>query len=459
MSDPKQIFSEFEPLTKEAWKSIAIADLKGADFEEQLLWKTYEDFTVEPYFAKEDIGLSSVVSTRKNPWKAYQEIVVDDFDQANKEAHLALSYDIGGILFRVNERVIIPNLLNGIDPQKVEISFSGNEAVQATHDYFDYLGKQKIPPNTVSGFCDNDVLGQWITSDASLHFGQIIDLVKATEKAPNFRAIHIHSGDFVNAGSNFTQELAFTMNKMVEYLDHFTEAGLSAQKVAENISLGMAITNDFFFEIAKTHSVRNLYESILKPYGVERSGIPIMASSSIWSKSRYDQHVNMIRNTSEAMAAILGGCERLLIRRHDILNDESSAFSQRIAANVSNILREESFFDKIDNPVNGSYYVEWLANLLVMKSLDLFKETEKKGGLISELKSGSIQKQIRVVKERKEKDLNKGKFTMIGTNKYRIESEVIPESKKLNNKSTDGRELLIPQSLGDLYSHEKSMIN
>ena len=144
MSDHKNNFSGFEPLSKEAWKSLALADLKGADFEEQLVWKTYEGFSVEPYYAKEDTEDKPVNTLpRRHPWKTYQEIMVDDADQANKEAHIALSFDVGSIVFKVNESISITKLLAGIDPQKTEVSFSGNKAIQATHDYFDYLPKQK----------------------------------------------------------------------------------------------------------------------------------------------------------------------------------------------------------------------------------------------------------------------------------------------------------------------------
>ena len=301
-------------------------------------------------------------------------------------------------------------------------------------------------------------MGKWITSDADLNVHELVDLIKKTESATSFKVIHIHSGDFINAGSNFTQELAFTMNKMVEYIDQLTESKLNVKQVIENLSLEMAITSDFFFEVAKIHAVKSLYPSILTAYGVEGIEIPVMASSSLWSKSRYDKHVNMIRNTSEAMSAVLGGCDRLLIRRHDMINDEPSEFSQRIAANISNLLREESYLEKIDNPVSGSYYVEWLTSQLIQSSLDLFKKTEKNGGLVVGIKSGTIQQEIKTIKRQKELDLLEGRFTMIGTNKYRIESENVLEPSRPKNKAADGRELLSPQCLGELYRGEKTAI-
>lgn len=452
MSDTKNIFSGFKSLSKEQWKVLVHKDLSEADFEENLVWKTYEDFDVQPYYAREDISEPALTSqSKEHAWITYQEIVVIDADQANREAHLALSLDVRGLVFNMAAPAEIPRLLKGIDPEKVKISFSGREAFKTTLDYLDYLAAEKISPGKVSGFCDHDVLGKWITSDTTLTFEGLSELVRKTTDAPNFRVLHIHSGDFVNAGANFTQELAFTINKVVEYIDQLTESGMGVQEVVGNISFEIAITSDFFFEIAKHHAVRKLFASILKAYNVEDLRIPILSSSSLWSKSRYDQHVNMIRNTSEALSAVLGGCDSLLIKRHDLLNEEASGFSQRIAANISNLLREESYIDKIDNPVTGSYYIEWLADQLVQASLDLFKKTEEKGGLIVCIRSGSIQQQIKKVRNQKELDLNEGKFTMIGTNKYRIEDEEIIKPNGNDEKiGSDGRQLLQPTCLGDL---------
>ncbi len=170
-------------------------------------------------------------------------------------------------------------------------------------------------------------------------------------------------------------------------------------------------------------------------------------------------HVNMIRNTSEAMSAILGGCDTLLVKPDDRIGHQTTAFSERIAANISNLLREESYLDKIENPVSGSYYVESLTGLLIHHALDLFKQTEKDGGLVAGIRSGVIQKKINVVREKKVKDLVEERFIMIGTNKYRMEGETIEVPKStVEMQILDGRQLLNPVSLGDLYVQEKTVL-
>ncbi len=457
MSESKKLFATFDPLSKEGWKAIVLDDLRGEDFEDRLVWKTYENFSVQPYYTKEDIeSHPSLDLKRTKGWTTYQEIMVEAVEQANKEAKTALSFGVEGLLFRIDNRVNIEHLLKGIDVREIAISFSGKAAIQSTRDYFRQLSAQNISLKEVSGFCDHDILGQWITSDTLLEFEELVDLVKITVGASNFRSIHIHSGDFVNSGSNFTQELAFTSNKVVEYIDQLTEAGLSLEEVLENIHLDMAITGDFFFEVAKQHAMRYLMGSILEAYGKKDVAIPIMASSSLWSKSRYDHHVNMIRNTTEAMSAILGGCDALLIRPHDRLKESPSLFSQRIASHISNLLKEESYFDKVDNPVSGSYYVAYLTHQLIRESLELFKQTEVDGGLISGIQSGRIQDQIDLVRSQKVQDLIDKKFVMVGANKYRVAGEEYKKASGFGKEEgQDGRKLLKPTSLSENVNDEK----
>ncbi len=453
MKDTDNLFEEFKPLSKEQWKAIAIADLKGGDFEDTLVWKTHEGFDVQPYYTKEDIRDLKLTETHgKRGWISYQEVRVEDEKSANQEAHKAQSFDVGGLLFRVDNQADIGRLLDGIDLSVTNISFAGEAALKVTHDYFGYLKKAGIDPKSISGYCDHDVLGLWITEDKPLDFEGLARLIELASSSPHFRVVNIHSGDFVNAGCNFTQELAFTLNKSVEYIDRLTALGVSLQEVVENLHFEMAITGDFFFEIAKLNAFRRLIPTILGAYEITGVDIPVLASSSLWSKSRHDYHVNMIRNTTEAMSAILGGADALLINAHNSLYESPTAFGQRIAANLSNLLREESYLDKVDNPVTGTYYVESITYHLAQRALDLFREIEKKGGLISSIKTGDIQKQIGSVRNKKEQELQEKRFVMIGTNRYAVPDESLKHAASVRRESaSDGRELLFPRSLAEVW--------
>ncbi|XOV93245.1 MAG: methylmalonyl-CoA mutase family protein [Bacteroidota bacterium] len=460
MSD-KDFYMGFEPLSKDHWISIAMKDLKGADFDEKLVWKTYEDFTVQPYYSHEDLGEIQIQNpVGSTDWISYWEIDGNDEILANQEAHSAVSFDAGGLLFRVDQKISIEKLMEGIDPTSMQISFSGSQAIQATKDYIEYLSTGGASLKEISGFCDYDVIGQWITVDGVLNFKEIAELIKMTDGAPHFKVIHIHSGDFVNAGSNFTQELAFTLNKMVDYIDQLTEVGLTAEETINNLSFELAITGDFFFEMAKIRSMRALLGTVLRAYNINNHEIPILGSSSLWSKSKHDYHINMIRDTTEAMSAILGGCDGVMIKAHNSYYETPTVFGKRIANNISNLLREESFFNKVDNPVSGSYYLESITNQLTTSALELFKKIEQEGGLIESTKKGEIQNKISRTCKRKEQDLLEGKTNIVGTNKYTIEGERIEiRNDKMREKSADGRQLLFPRSLANVIDNKDSNFN
>jgi methylmalonyl-CoA mutase len=174
--------------------------------------------------------------------------------------------------------------------------------------------------------------------------------------------------------------------------------------------------------------------------------VAVLSSNSIWSKSFYDPNVNMLRNTTEAMSAILGGCDAILTYPHDSSYAEPSTFSQRIALHISNLLKEESYFDKVVDPAAGSYYIENLTANLTQHALSLFQEVERSGGFISAFTAGKIQEQIGTVRIKKEKGIATRKRIYVGTNKYPDLHEKAT-LKPINNIPTvkTGIPLLIPQ--------------
>jgi methylmalonyl-CoA mutase len=184
----------------------------------------------------------------------------------------------------------------------------------------------------------------------------------------------------------------------------------------------MAIAGDYFFEIAKLRTVRILLKGILKLYNCEVP-VTIFSSNSTWSKSLYDANVNMLRNTTEAMAAVLGGCDALLTYPHDYSYGQPSPFSQRVALNISNLLREESYFDKVVDPSGGSFYIEALTGSLAEHALQLFKELENNQGFIEAFRAGIIQQKIQAVRDKKEKEIALRRRVYVGTNKYPNPSE------------------------------------
>ncbi|MCL4169320.1 UNVERIFIED_CONTAM: hypothetical protein GTU68_003132 [Idotea baltica] len=154
----------------------------------------------------------------------------------------------------------------------------------------------------------------------------------------------------------------------------------------------------------------------------------------------------MLRNTTEAMSAILGGCDGVLIKPHNSTFEDVTDFSHRISLNVSNLLKDESYFDKVGDPAGGSYYLENLTEALLNKTLEIFKDIEGQGGFISSFDNNVIQNSIAEVRAKKESEIATRKKVFVGSNKYPNLLESIPYKKEPEKASIiHGMDLLKPQ--------------
>lgn len=417
------VFTEFEPVSKEQWRQKAVQDLKGADFEKKLIWKTDDGFPIQPFYTSEDITDfdPAYFSSSKKGWINYVEIKADSDIECNRIAQQMKQFGAQGFLFKFDD----PNyhnfetLLNGLDPLSDHISFSTTQpSAVLISDYLVHLNRSYIRAHKLDGFYESDILESWSVNGAKPNFHELANLLKRSKPYPNFRCLVVRSHSFVNAGCTTTQELAFTLHKVSDYIEALLAERLTTTEIIDELVLHMAIGGDYFFEIAKLRALRILLDDILEFYQCKPQSIPIISSGSMWSKSFYDPNVNLLRNTSEAMSAILGGCDALMINPHDATYQQPTDFSRRVSLNIANVLKEESYFDKVADPASGSYYIENLTRSLVSSTLSLFREIEAKGGYITAFKNNIIQTKIKEQREKKEKEIGSRKRVFVGTNKY-----------------------------------------
>lgn len=465
METNNNLFADFAPVRAAQWKAKIIEDLKGADYDKKLVWKTDEGFPVQPFYSTEDRPLfnldrytPSFPSARK--WLNYIEINAADAKAANARAVKMHQQGANGFLFRIADTgpVSFDTLLEGLDLNKIEVSYSLEKPFfYFLPSWFDYLLQHNLHAPDVTGFVELDVLDKWCLTGQEPDFRTLAEWIKSTKAYPDFRRLVIRSHAFVNAGSNVTQELAFTLNKLTDYIDRLTMKGCSANDIIGNLVLHLAIGGDYFFEIAKLRAVRVLLKNILRVYDREDAEVPVLCSNSSWSKSFYDSNVNLLRNTSEAMSALLGGCDALLIVPHDAGYQSPTDFSTRIALNIANILKEESYFDKVSDPAAGSYYIENLTAALTESALKLFREVEAKGGFIEAFKEGFIQQSIATVKDKKEKELASRKRVYVGTNKYpNLQEKAVLKQNDRAVTTANGLNLLVAQRATRVFDELRS---
>ncbi|GLB49317.1 methylmalonyl-CoA mutase family protein [Neptunitalea lumnitzerae] len=460
MEKELNLLKTFPPVNKEEWVQKATEDLKGADFDRKLVWKTYEGIPVQPFYTAEDTEgkqLPSEILNIEDPnhrtWNNYLQIEVADESEANRLAVKMIAFDATGILFILREPAStnLEILLKGLDLENLAVSFKTEKpSAQLIENYFNYCSSKSVALEKLTGFYQSDVLELLTTQGIKPEYTELAKILELTSKATKFYGLTIQSHAFADSGANIAQEIALVNNKLVEYITELTEVSeLAIDEVFKNVLFHTAIGGDYFFEISKIRALRLVFQSIAAHYGVPQTTVQIVASSGLWTKSLFDPNVNLLRNTTEAMAAVLGGCDGLLIQPHDSSFQKPSDFSHRIALNVSNLLKGESHFDKVTDPSAGSYYIENLTDGLVEKALELFKEVESKNGFVKAFSSGFIPEIIQQSKAQKEKDITARKKVIVGTNKYPNLTEKV--TVETIEKVADNTAVLQPQRASNAF--------
>ncbi|MEG1643274.1 MAG: methylmalonyl-CoA mutase small subunit [Bacteroidales bacterium] len=451
----EKLFSQFPPVTTDAWIDKVTADLKGADFEKKLVWRTNEGFNVKPMYRAEDTeGLKSVGSLPEefpyirgtkcdNKWLIRQDIDVENVTEANAKAKDILTKGVTSLGFKLCGENISPEglekLLAGIEIENVEINFSCcvREAKKLTDTFVALLKSQKADLAKIRGSVNFDPFKRMLKKgrDFAEYAEKGEALVKASAELPGFRVLTIDSVMLCNAGSYISQELGFALAWGNEYMSALTDKGLSADEVAKKIKFNFGISSNFFMEIAKFRAAKMLWAEIVaayKPKCLCSAKIASHAETSQFNMTVFDAHVNLLRSQTETMSAALAGADSICVLPFDTAFKQSDEFSERIARNQQLLLKEEAHFDKIVDISAGSYYVENLTISIAEQAWKIFNEVEEKGGFYAAVKAGFIQDTINASGKKRRTDIARRKEILLGTNQYPNINE------KAGNKITKG---------------------
>lgn len=469
MKEPQGMFSEFDGAGKKSWLSKLKGDLKGTSYD-SLKWQTYEGFTLEPYYTRRDLKqvqhlrqlhnalASAAESSGESPrqWVNNQYIRVKSEKDANAVALESLNMGADGLFFDVSRltNIKLDILLNDIQLKHCSVSFhAGSDAEHLLTDYLQFARDQGLKPEDLHGIFNFDPVGEiadngLVDSDSFDSFSAITD---QTAKMPHFYGITINTASFHDSGASAVQEVAFGLNIAVSYLHNLTEEGMSPAEAVQNLCLSVSIGTSYFMEIAKLRAFRLLFSKIVQAYGLDDydpAALYIHARADFWSASLIDPHVNMLRHTTQAMSAILGGCNALTMLPFDINFNDPSPFSRRISRNISSILKEEAYFDKVADPAAGSYYIETITDKLSAAAWDLFLQVESKGGFARAIEKGFIQEEVKKVRLQKLEDIARRKRKLVGVNAYCQPKEQISGNKV---SLPEHEKLLWPQRRGVAY--------
>ncbi|MGA9270561.1 MAG: methylmalonyl-CoA mutase family protein [Lutimonas sp.] len=417
----KRLFSEFTPPSKSDWIEKAKVDLKGADFNKKLVWKNLNDFEVQPFYTLEE-RKSTLPDSGWNESEVvnYRRILRHEKNK-NQLALKALAEGITGILFEVDSADAVEDLMQDLNPEKNTISFSlGEPDLAFCQSLSDYFNSHRCEKAAISGYLEIPSIGRYLTEGVLKEstLDTLANVVRIFSDYPNLKTLTVSGREYLDSGANQVQEIAFTLNSVVHVVEEMKKRDLDETIIYQNLHVILGIGSEYFVEIAKLRAFNSLMHLVAEKYGVEHPGYVLMARSSIWTKSVMDAHTNMLRATTETMSALLGNSQAIEIDPYDSEMGASKDFSKRIAGNIATILREESYFGKVRNPVDGSYYIEQLTERLAENGLLLFKDVEKLGGFFKGVESNYIQNKIALVRTTRTKLLSRRRKARVGVNKY-----------------------------------------
>ncbi len=441
----KKLFEQFPPVSTEQWEEVIKTDLKGADYDRKLVWKTAEGFNVKPYYRAEDLAniafLDSKVgeapfvrgAKKEGGWLINQTIEVDCPTKANQTAKYMLERGVESLGFNINNKEFsaedLEILLEGI-AQEVELSFCG-KAVRKIADFIVARAKaQNADPEMVKvNFVIDPIIkhlsleGQFGTGCKEVKcFESIANLIReAGIYGKRLRFISVTAHNFNLCGATIVQELAYSLAVAHEYVVKLMEQGLNVDQAAPAIRFNYSVGSNYFMEIAKMRAARLLWSNIMREYSPKRGcsqRMKIHALTSKWNQTVYDPYVNMLRGTTEAMSAAIAGVHSLDVTPFNASYEKATDFSLRIARNIQLLLKKESHFDAVADPSGGSYYIENLTQSIADQAWILFKEIEDKGGYIAAFESGYIKEQIDAAAAKRRTNIATRRETLLGTNQF-----------------------------------------
>ncbi len=414
------LFDDFHPISSKQWKQRIQFELDGADYNETLLWNSPEDIKVKPFYHKDEFEKKEIPKTKVSEFKICQNIYVQDVIKSNLRAIDYIGKGAYSIIFTVNnDQTNIEKLLKNIDLEKTTIYFNLGFLSKNFIEKIDEIAAQK---NTII-YCNIDPIGQlakdgnWFITPEKDNFKTLELLSKSTK---NISFISVNSSLYQNAGANIVQQIAYSLGHANEYFNRIPTHN-------KPIVFQIAVGSNYFFEISKLRAFRLLFNLIAKEYNPNLE-CRLVVSPTKRNKTLYDYHVNMLRTTTECMSAILGGADAVANLAFDHLFHKDNVFNSQLALNQLQILKNESNFDEVNNPVDGSYYIESLTQQLAEKALNLFKDIEKQGGFLKQLNEGIIKKKIQESADKEQELFDSEKEILVGTNKF------INSSDSMNNK-------------------------
>ena len=413
---PELLFKEFSPVSKAEWDAVITKDLKGADYEKKLVWKVPSGMAVRPYYQREDIasfdwleaapGVFPYVRGAKTEpgWTIRESIDHTDPIPANKAALAAVAAGAEEVAFgrvaigSVNDLAL---LLNGLDNVPVHIICPGDKLMRRLLQYLTKHPRKTKLTSTLDPLLD-------------------LDLSEETAKAnhPNFFPFMIDAARIEESGPTTAEQVGFALAAGIDYIDAMSRRGIEPVRAAGLVEFGFTVASNFFFEISKLRAFRMVWSRAAESFGIpaDKCRAAIATRTSRWNKTIYDPHVNVLRATTEAMAAVIGGASSICIYPFNACYERPNEDSRRLARNTQIMLKNEAMMGRVSDPGGGSYAIEMITEFQAHRSWEIMQEIEALGGY-RKAAEWIAEKSAKSMTAREERIASR-KRIFVGTNMY-----------------------------------------
>ncbi|MCB9232876.1 MAG: hypothetical protein H6581_14485 [Bacteroidia bacterium] len=440
------LFSEFPPFDPQDWAEKVSRDLKGREVS-SLDWKMPDGFAMPPLERKDDLkdkvawknlfpGESPFLrggtfqGASQNSWVIGQEVPFADPALARAEVGDTFEHGVHALVLDLArfspENALL--VLQDWDAQSVALHLTDDLQHTPSLDLLlKIISQSGVPAEKITGGLENNPLNRLITGTSSVAemdnlLPQCVrDFQTIQGKMPWVKAMNIDLSPVSLAGGTQTQQIAWALSQLVEYVEYFQNAGVSAENFFQGIMFTFPVGTHFFPEIAKFRAFRLLLTRVMEAYGVRFSSENpsfIQARTALACLGAHDANTNLLRTTTAAMSAVIGGADMITLAPHDLLAGKSSHLAARMARNIQLILRDESHLGKVIDPAGGSYYLEVMTEKMADAAWSLFQETEKLGGFLVAIKTGWLRSKIMEVVYQQKQEISTRKEVLIGINDF-----------------------------------------
>ncbi len=423
----KPLFENFDPVSAKAFKQKIQYDLKGASYNDTLVTTENDGISIKPFYHSDDLQHVRPVPGMPSQWSVGEEIFIINALQSRDTATSALENGVEALYFKADTPFDYKVLLEGV-PKDIPIFL--NLGFLDSKWYEDFYAFAKMLNVTIKLDIIHHLVddGNWFSSLEKDHsaFHKIVKDAKSS--------VTVDTTIYQNAGATIVQQLAYGIAHLNEYLNSLRNRKIALSQVIFEVAQG----SNYFFEISKLRALRQLTSILLKGYEDDdgtnmfaKAELKIIARPTLRNKTIYDYNTNMLRTTTECMSAVLGGADIVVNAPYDVLYHKTNDFGQRISRNQLIILKEESYFDNVQNPSDGTYYIEEITRQLGDKALQLVKDIENSGGFLKQIKEGTIQRKIKESAKKEQDKFDNEELILLGTNRHPNPQDKMKDSLEL----------------------------